>query len=341
LSGDEVVRLPPSSALVLFLGSLAPGCRDEPPRAAAPAGDYCRRAGQQKTARFVEKNRQRYVNARDRAVEYLEAFSIDPVALRSQGVKGRKKLVEQLDALASLHRRVKGPLKDRLFDGSEYHDMAAVDDRQFRQDATSYLRACYLMSKMGLDTGPYLGEIRKTKPRLDSHIQQRGAHQRMVFRWYYKHFGLQLPPTLKDPVTDSVISKRPNPYMLGPLKAYQVTHEIFVPFDFGAKLDAPVFDAEERDYLRRTLEVLTTVYLSRRNVDLVGELLAALHYLGNSDLQVYRDGLSFMLTSQRPNGSFGSYEHFRQRRGDILELDLYLHTTSVAMEILPLAFEGP
>jgi hypothetical protein len=81
--------------------------------------------------------------------------------------------------------------------------------------------------------------------------------------------------------------------------------------------------------------------MARRNVDLSGELLASMRFLGYSDPHVYREGLRFILANQRENGSFGDYERLRAKRGDQLELDLYLHTTSVVMDILPLAFEGP
>lgn len=325
------------------------GCPAAPP---PPTAAACRAEGHRRTARFVRKHHRRYLEVRDRALGYLATFSIDPVALRGQGVKGKKKLVELLDAFVALHRHIKDQgvrarVRERFRQAARvtaqpgYHDLGAADERQLRQDATSYLRACYLMERMGLDTAAYRAEIAKVKQRLDDHLGQRGAHQRLAFRWYYDHFGLELPEELKRPPANTVVARRLNPYLMSLGQAYQLTHEVFVPFDYGGKLQRSAFGAADRAYLRRALEVLTTVTIARRDVDAVGELLASLRFLGDSDLEVYRDGLRFLLVSQRPNGAFGNYEHLRDKRGDRLEIDLYLHTTSVAMDILPLAFEGP
>jgi hypothetical protein len=311
----------------------------------------CRAEGHRRTARFLKNNRARYLEVRDRAIAFLGSLSVDPVALRREGRKGKKKLVELLDAYAALHRHATGALRRqlaerfrlvaRVTERPEYHDLGAANERQLRQDSTSYLRACYLMDRMGLDTARYREQIRAVKARLDGHMARRGPHQRMAFRWYYRHFKLPLPPALKAPVKNTLVARRPNPYRMSVSRAYGLTHEVFVPFDYGGGLAATPFDAQERAYLRRALEVLTTVHIARRDVDLVGELLACLRYLGDIDLDVFRDGLRFLLSSQRENGAFGDYERLRERRGDRLELDLYLHTTSVAMDILPLAFEGP
>jgi hypothetical protein len=337
------------TVLVATLVALT-GCPSSPPP--PPTAAACRAEGHRHTARFVRKHHGRYLEVRDRTLRYLATFSIDPVELRRQGVKGKKKLVELLDAYVALHRHVKDDgVRARLLQRFRqvarataqpgYHDLGTADESQLRQDATSYLRACYLMERMGLDIKAYRAEIGAVKKRLDDHLGQRGPHQRMAFRWYYDHFRLELPAELKQPPADTVLARRLNPYLMSLGQAYQLTHEVFVPFDYGGKLQTSKFSAADRAYLRRALEVLTTVAIARRDADVVGELLTSLRFLGDSDLEVYRDGLRFMLASQRPNGSFGNYEHLREKRGDRLELDLYLHTTSVAMDILPLAFEGP
>jgi len=324
----------------------AAGCKS-----AEPMSVVCKRPHFRKTAQFIKKNRPKYDTVIKKVEAYLDTFSIDPMALRKQGTKGRKKLVELLDAYVALHRHAKGQRKALMLERfrkaaavtgrADYHDMATVGDRQFKQDATSYMRACYLMDKMGMDTGTYKAEIRKIQPRLDAHMSIRGPHQRMVFKYYYQYFNMSLPAKLQEPFADTITARRLNPYLLSLNQVYDLTHEVFVPFDYGGKLDSSYFSRQDRAYVKRALEVTTTVYLRGRNVDIVGELLASLRFLGATDLAVYRDGLAFLLASQRPNGSFGSYEHLRARRGDRLELDLYLHTTSVAMDILPLAFDGP
>ena len=320
-------------------------------QSAEPLGVACRRPGQKKTGLFVKKNQVKYGQVIKKVESYLDTFSIDPMALRRQGTKGKKKLVELLDAYVALHRYAKGQRKALMLERfrraaavtqkPEYHDMGTVGNRQFKQDATSYLRACYLMDKMGLDIKPYKAQIKRIQPRLDAHMNVRGPHQRMAFKYYYQHFGMSLPAKLREPFADTITAKRQNPYMLNLNQTYDLTHEVFVPFDYGGKLTSTFFSKADRAYLRRALEVTTTINLGTRRVDIVGELLTCIRFLGDTDMTVYRDGLAFLLASQRTNGSFGDYEKYRAQRGDRLEIDLYLHTTSVAMDILPLAFEGP
>ncbi len=336
-----------TALLLLALVSVAcAGCpQPEPP------GVACRRPGQKKTDQFLQKNRAKYARVIKKVESYLDTFDINPMALRRQGTKGKKKLVELLDAYVALHRYAKGKRKALMLERfrrasavtqkTEYHDMGTVGNRQFKQDATSYMRACYLMDRMGLSIKAYKAQILKVKARLDAHMKVRGPHQRMAFKYYYQHFGMSLPAKLREPFADTITAGRKNPYLFNLNQTYDLTHEVFVPFDYGGKLSSTFFSKADRAYLRRALEVTTIINLAARRVDIVGELLACMRFLGDTDLTTYRDGLAFLLASQRPNGSFGDYERYRSRRGDRLELDLYLHTTSVAMDILPLAFEGP
>jgi hypothetical protein len=342
-----LLLITPALALALALCA----CRSEQAPSPAAVERLWRQNGLRRTTRFVDNHRARYQRVMKKALGYLTTFSIDPVALRKRGIKGRKKLVEQLDAFLAIHRYAGGKRRAevaerfrqaaRVTGQPGYHDMATVADQQFHQDATSYLRACYLMDRMGLDTAAYLREIKKIRSRLDAHLPRRGVHQRMAFAFYYRHFKLPLPAILREPAKGSVISRRLNPYSMSLVQAYQLTHEVFVPCDYGGRLQPGTFGADERRYLRRALEILTTLYMGKRNVDLTGELLASMRFLGYADPQVYREGLRFLMANQRDNGSFGNYERLRSQRGDLLELDLYLHTTSVVMDILPLAFEGP
>ena len=332
--------------IALGLALSAAGCK----RAAAPSQEKCRERGFARTAAYVDKNFTRHKQMIQKALAFLDRLVIDPVALREEGIKGRKKLVELLDAYVAIHRHAapedKATLLARFKRAASvtaspgYHDMLTVSDKQFKQDATSYLRACYLMDKMGLPTGAYRGHIDAIKARLDGHMSKRGWHQRMSFKHYYHHFNMAPPKELQDPFSNTLISRRANPYLLHLGQAYDLTHEVFVPHDYGGKLTTDQFSRDDRIYLRRALEVLATVWIARKDVDLVGELLACLRYTGNHDLQVYRDGLSLILASQQPSGAFGDYERLRPKRGDDLDLALYLHTTSVVMDILPLAFSA-
>ena len=336
--------LPLTSLLLVALTASTAGCKG----GSGPGDQACRAMGFARTEAFIKKNQQRHIQMKEKALAYLDRFSIDPAALRKRGIKGRKKLVELLDAYVAMHRHAPPEGKPTLLarfkqaasvtDSAAYHDMLTVSDKQFKQDATSYLRACYLMDKMGVSTAAYRGQIGRIKARLDAHMSKRGWHQRMSFKHYYNHFGLAPPRELQDPFSNTLISRRANPYLMAMGQAYDLTHEVFVPHDYGGKLSTDQFSENDRSYLRRALEVLATVWIAQKNVDLVGELLACIRYTGNHDLQVYRDGLSLILASQRPNGAFGDYEKERSKWGADLDLGLYLHTTSVVMDILPLAF---
>jgi hypothetical protein len=173
-----------AALLVLTLGLLpvgGSGCsrctRSSPPEPAEPLQ--------------LEALRPRYRAALARGRAWLDALHVDPLELRRHGIKGKKKLVELLEAyyklwqvappgeraalLARIGQVVAVTAEDR------YHDMASVSDREFKQDATSYLRAALLMDRLGLDTGRYRQEIRRIQPRLDAHLSRRGPPQRRDF----------------------------------------------------------------------------------------------------------------------------------------------------------------
>jgi len=155
------------------------------------------------TPRFLRENAGRYHEAIARARAWLDRLRVDPAELRAAGIKGKKKLVELLDAYVRLHAIVDLEERPEILarawqvaavtytDG--YHDMLAISDKHFKQDATSYLRTAYLMEGLGLDTTRFRREIRRIQGRLDGHMRHRGSHQRMAFHWYYGHFGLKEP----------------------------------------------------------------------------------------------------------------------------------------------------
>lgn len=308
--------------------------------------------GRAATAAFLKDNAERYRDAIARARRWLDALQVDPIALRAAGIKGKKKLVEALGAYATLHAAATAADKPALLARFEqiaaitadarYHDMTSLDDRTFKQDATSYLRAAYLMDQLGLDTKRYREEIAKIKARLDGHMQKRGSHQKMVFHQYYAHFGLKEPFDLAAGFKTGVIASRLDAYAYrNNGKVYDLTHEIFVPYHFGAKLDVAYFNQEDERYLRRTLAILTSYYIMRRNADLLAELLSCLRYLKLTDLTVYRDGLQHLLAMQRENGTWGRYEFYRKRYGAFVDQGFYLHTTLVAVKALTVAFHTP
>lgn len=102
---------------------------------------------------------------------WMDNLTVDPLELRGAGIKGKKKLVEQLESyyrlwqVATDDEKVKLIVRIRqvvaITYQDRYHDMATVSDLWFKQDATSYLRAAVLMERLGLDTRQYREEIKQ------------------------------------------------------------------------------------------------------------------------------------------------------------------------------------
>jgi hypothetical protein len=344
---DYVTGLVTLAAVVASLTASCTRCGSSPsgPEAAEPAA-AC--AGE--TRAFLVANRADYVAAISRARQWLDGLRIDPRELRAQGIKGKKKLTEQLDAYYRLWQIAEPNERQALlrrieavvavtYDGA-YHDLLAVNDRQFKQDATSYLRAALLMDRLGLDTVEYRKEIGRIQSRLDAHLSERGAHQRAVFHWYYRHFGLKEPFPLEGALQEGYIAARAQPSDLELIDVYGLTHEIFVPYEYGDRLDADPFDDADKRYLRGTLDRLTARYLER-DPDIVAELVCCMRYLEFVDSAYYRQGLAYLLQSQNPDGSWGDLDRAERSLGSYGVPAFILHTTLVAIDALTIAFHEP
>jgi hypothetical protein len=308
----------------------------------------CDPESRKKTEQFLRHNHGAYRAALSRATAYLDGLKVDPVALLKEGIKGKKKLAEILDVYFTLFRAARPAEKEKYRTRfkkaarhayrTEYHDMGQLDDRSFKQNSTSYLRVAYLMDRMKLDTRQYRKHIRSILDRLNAQMGRRGPHQQMAFHWYYKHFGLKEPFALDQAFTTGYIAKRADPYKLRLMETYHLTHEVFVVYRYGEKLDAAYFSKADMAYLRRTLDILTTYYIRRRNADVTAELLSCIRFVNLTGLPVYRDGIRFLFKSQNTNGSWGKYRRLRRRYGDSVEIRAVLHTTLVAVEALVAAF---
>jgi hypothetical protein len=281
----------------------------------------------------------------------MDQLAVDPIELRAHGIKGKKKLAEILDSYARFYSAAKPEDKQTIMirvkalcavtSRTNYHDMLTINDLEFKQDATSYLRVAYLMERFGLDTKFYRAQIEKVYPRLNGHMGARGVDQRMAFHWYYEHFGLKEPFPLESAYqTGLIASRRPvDWFKQNPMETYNLTHEVFAPYKFGEDLNADFFSPDDKAYLRGIFENIIPWYIQKKEVDLLAEFILCAAYLKATDLPAYRDGLNFLLASQNPNGSWGEYEQHRQAMGDYIEQGLYLHTTMVASDALIIAFE--
>jgi len=307
--------------------------------------------GFQPTRLFLGESLERYKESAVRAKQWLDRLAVDPIDLRSHGIKGKKKLAEILDTYLRFYSVAKPADKQTILarvksltnvtGQTNYHDMLVIADLEFKQDATSYLRVAYLMERFDLDTSFYRQQIQKTHQRLNDHMTSRGVDQRMAFHWYYEHFGLKEPFPLESAFQTGLIkAKKPAEwYKANQMEAYNLTHEIFVPYKFGENLSADFFSAEDKAYLRGIFEQIIPWYIKQREMDLLAEFILCAAYLRMTDMPVYRDGINFLLESQNQNGSWGEYEQHRPAMGNYVEQGLYLHTTMVVADALIIAFE--
>src|SRR5215471_12113538 len=166
------------TCLAVFLFWLV-ACGNSPqarshPGADAHASDSPRPATAAQSAALP--SREDYRQSMKRAQTWLDTLRVDPADLRAHGIKGKKKLVELMDAYYSLWKVAppedRAPLLARIRDVVKvtyepaYHDMLSTSDELFKEDATSYLRAAVLMDRLGLDTRLYRAEILKIQDRL-------------------------------------------------------------------------------------------------------------------------------------------------------------------------------
>ena len=107
------------------------------------------------------------------------------------------------------------------------------------------------------------------------------------------------------------------------------------------KLDAQFFNAEEKAYLRPTLEALTTRYMDADNVDIVSELVECMHFLTFYDSPVYAQAIQYIFEKQKPDGHWAIRELAAVRNKEFVNAGFYLHTTLVALRALTTEFENP
>lgn len=281
-----------------------------------------------------------------KTLAWVEILDVNPITLRNEvGIKGKKKFVELLDTYLVLYQTMDNNANKteykNIIEGliqvtynASYHDMNEINDTQFRQDSTSYLRAWYIMKQFGLNTSFYEYEIAKVIPRIDFHLPSRGINQRMSFVFYYKQLGYPIFYTMEDLFNQSVIREQANIENLTELDMYYITHEVFMLYDDN-KMELLL--QKDIEYLTGILPLLVNKTISEKNVDLLAELIMIMTYLGFTEMDEYKLALDFLLNSQNANGSFGDYELAREyydNLGISVDIQLYLHTTEVSIRAL-------
>ncbi len=300
-----------------------------------------------------------YLRARSRAVAWLDHVVVDPIELRRMGAKGKKKYTEALDAYLVLHRSARSEhernaIRDRFrhlaeyTQNPQYHDLDTATDQQFKQDILSYLRVLWFLRHLGLETAAYETQAKKLQTRIREHLPHRGPHQLATFALYYDAFGWKRPPELQeDFLSRGVIAHRVPLGQFTRQMSYDLTHEVYAAYSFGFVRSASKFSEADRNYLASVLPGLSARAAQDNDIDLLSELLSCMKYLGVSQHSSYGFGVQLLLATQRPNGAWGDYEHYRDRMipalgqpiGDFVDPLFYLHTTLVALRVLTEAFE--
>jgi hypothetical protein len=138
-----------------------------------------------------------------------------------------------------------------------------------------------------------------------------------------------------------IIASRTDPATLSNPEVYDLTHEVYAEYEFGDRLDIDPFPAADKAYLHSALATLATRYIEHRDCDLLAEVVECMHYLRFAGEPGYRAGLSFLLSRQNQDGSWGIYASQRKALGDYVRQGFQLHTTLVAILALTAAFDEP
>lgn len=290
-----------------------------------------------------------YERAIQRARSWLDQLEVDTVELTQNGVKGKKKLGEILAVYWNFYMYSKNP-EDRArilnrvemlteqVNTPEYNNMLTASDTEFKQNSMSFLRVLWIMEKFGLDTRQYHEELGVVKPRMDEHFKIRGSWQRAMFASYYDRFDLEKPPVLLSASQgEGAVARRTPPTSFSRRIGYQLTHEVFVAYDYGNLRTQNRFDADDLAYLKDALPHLVEYCIEKRDPDVLAEAISSMTFLGFTDHPGYLEGINYLLDTQNPDGTWGRYS--RQGYGKYVDQHLYLHTTAAAAKALLTVFE--
>lgn len=283
--------------------------------------------------------------ALDNAEKWLDQLELDLAYIREKGYGDVKRLSEAVGAYWKLYRYAtperQAQIRQRVepfwayTQNESYLDLISVDAKTFKQNSMSYLRIMWLFREMGLDISHLQAGFDQFRERMDKHLDTRGPWQKSMFARYYDFFGYEKPAAIAN--TNRLtgpIKRRIRANKYDDTKAYQLTHQIFVAFDYGAKREQTRFTDGELKYLDQVLPELSDVYLGKKNWDLLAELLTCMVYLQQTGKPEFKTAMTALLAAQNPNGSWGEYERLRKKYGNDVNLKYYLHTTGVVIEAL-------
>ncbi|MBU0638931.1 MAG: hypothetical protein KKB50_08715 [Planctomycetes bacterium] len=336
--------------LSLLVGALLVGAGPAAAQTSTPAS---RAAHAPNSAPAEQPRLAEFLRAKQKARDWIDRLEVDPIELNKHHVKGKKKLAEILDAYLRFYRHDDDPAgRARIMarvrqmyqhtKRPEYHNMADNSREEFLENSMSYCRVAWLLEQFGLPTRLYRSHLRHIQPRLDEHLRVRGAWQRAMFARYYDAFGLEKPPILcKKTKRTGVIERRlPLAEYQQRSDGYDLTHEIFVAYNYGYDRTQSTLTEGDLAYARKILPALARRYMQEDDSDLLAEVLSCLTYLGWRTLPEFAQARDYLLDHQNANGTWGDWEEYRVALGDYVEQYFYLHNTMVAIHALMAVYEG-
>ncbi len=215
-----------------------------------------------------------------------------------------------------------------------FHNLDSLDAKNFKKNSMSYLRILYLLEELGFDVTYYKTELKKVKSKIDYHLKLRGDWQKCAFENYYNYFKLKKPTIISNTQNyKGILNNKLNANQYTLSQAYELTHFVFIAFEYGAKKTQSKFGMEDLNYLYAVLPKLAKTYQLKNNRDILAELVTCMKMLNVNDLAL-DNAVTYLLKNQNNDGTWGNYERARKKYGDLVEVKLYLHTALVAYEAL-------
>jgi len=284
-----------------------------------------------------------------KALAFAMPLDVTPWRLRDElGMKGMKHFVEKVQllrlvaewpgdpALATEARKAAVKTLAAVLD-DRFHTLDKADDRRFRQDGMSYLRACWLAERLGFDVTAYKARIRGLLPRFEADQGRRGPDQRMSIAGLLEALGLPFAERPEDVYKQSRIGARITPkyWQQHPSNTYDLTHEIFAMTRRGER-PFPFPDERDRRYAVTMVRTLLDAHMRMGNADMVAELMVNRVQLGESFDKQLEVGRRMLAEQTNKDGSVGRYDQklLRDKKGNPrydARIGGYLHTTMVAL----------
>lgn len=108
---------------------------------------------------------------------------------------------------------------------------------------------------------------------------------------------------------------------------YDITHEIFALSDYGHRDPTPFLSERALRFLRMFLAKGIFMYIEKRQLDILAELIICTNLIDYKDTVIYDMGIDFILEMQRRDGTFG----FISRMAELGRFNLYRHGVLVAL----------